>query len=214
MEEKSQDPGRISRREREMQRHRNEILEAALESFARHGYERTSMQEIAVQAELSVGKLYTHFEGKESIFREIVDLHMETIYKKIDQAYLGESRTVDKIRAGLRTAIEYFNDNIEFFRVYWERNRLNRFSDLKKVSEREIVFMSDMIEKAIEDGELSPGIDPRIHAAMMEGAGHRLLEVLFENGKGVDMIPEILDSVFLRPYEITELDRQYEKEIG
>ena len=66
-----QDPGRLSRRERTRKQHREEILSAATGLFARHGYDGTSMQMIADEAEISVGKLYLHFEGKEDIYREI-----------------------------------------------------------------------------------------------------------------------------------------------
>ncbi len=45
---------KLSRRERERQRHRREVLEAALNLFSQKGFEQTAMAAIAEQAEFAV----------------------------------------------------------------------------------------------------------------------------------------------------------------
>lgn len=49
-----------------------QINRAAVELFVKEGYERTSMQKIAELAGVSKRTLYSHFENKESLFRECV----------------------------------------------------------------------------------------------------------------------------------------------
>jgi AcrR family transcriptional regulator len=51
---------------------RRQLLEAALTVFARHGYRKTSMDEIAQAADVSRQGLYLHFPTKEDLFREMV----------------------------------------------------------------------------------------------------------------------------------------------
>ncbi|MCX7522857.1 TetR/AcrR family transcriptional regulator [Microbacterium sp. STN6] len=51
---------------------REEILDTALEQFARHGYDRTSVREIARQAGLSQAGLLHHFSTKEELFLEVL----------------------------------------------------------------------------------------------------------------------------------------------
>lgn len=46
------------------------ILRAAVELFARHGYERASISAIATRAEVSRPAVFWHFGDKESLFRE------------------------------------------------------------------------------------------------------------------------------------------------
>jgi AcrR family transcriptional regulator len=46
---------------------RNQILHAAITSFARNGFHKTTMQDIATEARLSPGALYRYFESKEQI---------------------------------------------------------------------------------------------------------------------------------------------------
>lgn len=48
------------------------LLEAALEVFARHGYRKTSMEDVAQTAGVSRQGLYLHFPTKEDLFRAAV----------------------------------------------------------------------------------------------------------------------------------------------
>ena len=52
---------------------RARILDIALELFAEHGYEKTSLREIADRLGVTKAALYYHFRTKEDILAGIVD---------------------------------------------------------------------------------------------------------------------------------------------
>src|SRR5947209_16881972 len=52
---------------------RDELLDAALRVFARRGYRRASVDEIAAEAGYSKGALYWHFPGKHELFIALID---------------------------------------------------------------------------------------------------------------------------------------------
>lgn len=52
----------------------DQIAEAALRLFARYGYKRSSMEDIAKEAGLAKATLYLHFKGKDDVFRAMLDL--------------------------------------------------------------------------------------------------------------------------------------------
>lgn len=59
---------------------RQSILAAALLQFGRYGFRRTSMADIAKETGVSRASLYSHFENKEEIFRELsISLHEEAL---------------------------------------------------------------------------------------------------------------------------------------
>lgn len=66
---------KLNRRERNKQRNRQEILEAALQEFSERGYHDTSIQDIAVRAEFAVGTIYALFGTKEDLYRELLREH-------------------------------------------------------------------------------------------------------------------------------------------
>lgn len=51
---------------------RTAILEAAYRVFARDGYERTSVDDIAAEAGVAKPTIYNHFGGKEELFRQVI----------------------------------------------------------------------------------------------------------------------------------------------
>ena len=48
------------------------ILEAAYRVFARRGYEAATVEEITAECGIAKGALYTHFAGKEELFRTVL----------------------------------------------------------------------------------------------------------------------------------------------
>ncbi len=59
---------KISRKEREAQLRRQIILEAAEKLFLSKGYEETTMDEIALEAEFSKGTVYKYFISKDELY--------------------------------------------------------------------------------------------------------------------------------------------------
>ena len=60
-------------RARAKERTRENLLDAAAQVFAAHGYGAASVNEIARTAGVSVGALYTHFESKQELFVALMD---------------------------------------------------------------------------------------------------------------------------------------------
>ncbi|MDM8517399.1 TetR/AcrR family transcriptional regulator [Desulfobacterales bacterium HSG16] len=60
------------RREREKELRRKTILNIAESLFAKQGYHRTGMEEIADMAEVSVGTVYFYFKNKEDILINLI----------------------------------------------------------------------------------------------------------------------------------------------
>src|SRR5438445_13745217 len=50
---------------------RTQLLDAAEEVFGRKGFHETTLKEVAELAEFSVGSVYSFFENKDDLFRQI-----------------------------------------------------------------------------------------------------------------------------------------------
>lgn len=59
------------RKEREKQQRHNDILEAARRVFESKGFLNTTLQDVAKEAEISVGLIYRYFQSKEDIFASL-----------------------------------------------------------------------------------------------------------------------------------------------
>lgn len=65
-------PPRLTRKESQQQT-RERLLDAALEVFSRRGYHAASVDEIAAEASLSKGAVYSNFSSKEDVFLALID---------------------------------------------------------------------------------------------------------------------------------------------
>jgi AcrR family transcriptional regulator len=64
-------------RKEAQQRTRERVVEAAAKVFARRGYHRATVDEIASEAGFTIGALYSNFSGKEDLFLAIADRQVE-----------------------------------------------------------------------------------------------------------------------------------------
>jgi AcrR family transcriptional regulator len=80
----------------------NEILEAAFEEFALHGYAATRLEDVATRAGVTKGTIYVYFESKERVFEALVRERGKVARERM--APFFEERgdpTIDSIRADL-----------------------------------------------------------------------------------------------------------------
>jgi TetR/AcrR family transcriptional regulator of autoinduction and epiphytic fitness len=66
---------------------RDRILDAAVSEFQERGFTGASMDRIAERAEVSKRTVYNHFDGKETLFRSIVDLIVEEANDTVNVTY-------------------------------------------------------------------------------------------------------------------------------
>jgi AcrR family transcriptional regulator len=87
------------RKQQERQARRRRIQRAAREVFAERGYAKTSIEQIARQASLSVGAIYLYFRSKEDLY---VSLLEDTL--QVFDAELTQARTRTEVGGRLRAA--------------------------------------------------------------------------------------------------------------
>lgn len=189
-------------REREAERCRDAILGAAVELFARHGYGSTSMKQIADRVKISVGKLYNHFKGKEEIYQELMQRHMNGLHVRSTDGCSTDDPPMAQLRCRITKGFEYFKEHRDFMAIYHRENPLDLSGMISEQLRRNRDTVAVLFAKAIERGDI-PEEAPDILAIILMGAGHALLDVLLERrgAEAFDEVPEIIDRLILRPLE-------------
>jgi len=106
-------PRTISKNEEIRQESMKKIMDAAFSLIARHGYESTSIAQIAKKAGVSKGLMYNYFDSKEDLLEKLVTGAMNEGDKVI-----GELLDEDP-RVTLRNIIEWFFKELEERPEYW-----------------------------------------------------------------------------------------------
>ncbi len=61
---------------------RTAILDASRDLFARFGYKKTTMEDIAMALRKGKSSLYYYFKNKEEIFQAVIELESELLYSQ------------------------------------------------------------------------------------------------------------------------------------
>ena len=114
---------KLSRRDREKRRQRQDMLDAALELFSQNGYHNVSMNEIAEKAEFAVGTLYKFFSNKEDLYKSLMLENSERFHSVLTKALNQGDDEVTKLRDYVRAKGEVFMENASVVRLYHAETR-------------------------------------------------------------------------------------------
>ena len=66
---------------------KEKIMQSAMENFAKNGFDRTRMEDIATAASLAKGTLYLYFKNKEDLFYAICDHNLEELRNQLSRLF-------------------------------------------------------------------------------------------------------------------------------
>jgi AcrR family transcriptional regulator len=158
-----------TRRDRQIQRKRQEILAAASEVFAQKGYAAATTKDIANAADLGESTLYNYFESKRDILLAILEENhalLDTVFQ-MTQGLANRDALIELFDRSL----EIFSGRIPFIRTIlaeaWVDNDvLNTYvvTRLKQASR----LIEDFIENQVSAGVFRP-IDPALGSRLALG---------------------------------------------
>lgn len=137
---------REERRLRQQDISRTQLLDAAEEVFGRKGFHETTLREIAELAEFSVGSVYSFFESKDDLFRQIFvrrgEEFMPGMHAILDRR---DTDPVSQLHDLVDFQVGFFRQHPRFGRLYL------RYSNATMLSvDREIdAVMRDRYEEAM-----------------------------------------------------------------
>jgi AcrR family transcriptional regulator len=95
---------------------RQRVLDAARDLFDSHGYQGTTIREIAKRAQVSVGSVFTTFASKGEILSEVMQTRLDPLYAEIDRVmpHLRGS-TADRLRTMFAIHFEFEARHVRLF---------------------------------------------------------------------------------------------------
>jgi AcrR family transcriptional regulator len=149
---------------------RSEILKAARGVFARKGFVRGIIDEIAKEAGVAKGTVYLYFHSKREIYRAVLHNDMESLNRVTVENIDAESALRDKIRAFVRTRIEKSEAKRDFFKIMDSDSGSLAFtrSQYHNYLKGPVEHMKAAIEEAVRKGEIRPVPTERIAWAITD----------------------------------------------
>lgn len=92
-------------------RKQNEIFEAALKLFARFGYQKTTVDDVASQVGMSKGNVYFYVSSKRDLYEKTVSNALQQWRDTVGAAVARVDDVVEKFSAMARMSFEYLVDH-------------------------------------------------------------------------------------------------------
>lgn len=110
-----QTPERLTREEKKA-RTRAQLMDAAAAVFARRGYVAASLDEVAEEAGLTKGAVYSNFDSKENLFEAVIDERLtEPMRQGAEVIDMTTGTTEDHAMAGARVFVDVVEQEREVF---------------------------------------------------------------------------------------------------
>ena len=120
---RSGDPARWARRQ-------EQILDAAVQLFAEHGYSDTDTQLLAEKLQVGKGTLYRYFRSKRDLFLAAADRVMRQMRQCVDASIEGIEEPLDCIAIAVRAFLTFFAEHPEYVELLMQERA--QFKDRKK----------------------------------------------------------------------------------
>jgi len=153
--------GQQSRRERKKEETRRRILEASFKLFVQQGFENTTIDQIAEEADIGKGTFYNYFPTKEAALFEFLEDLGHQRGTKIWPEVIRLQDTRQRLAKAFATLASWFEEYPELLRVYM-MDRINTGFKTPASYKRNHfeLFLAEILRLGQEMGDIRDDITP------------------------------------------------------
>jgi TetR/AcrR family transcriptional regulator, fatty acid metabolism regulator protein len=100
--------------------YRRAILEAAERVFVESSFADAKIADIAREAGMATGSIYTYFASKEQIFQSLLELRGEELLGQLDAGSRAPAAPLDRLEAVVRTSLAHVEEHRSMFVLFTE----------------------------------------------------------------------------------------------
>lgn len=136
---------------------RTQIMDASLKLFAEHGYLSTSVSQIAKEAGVAKGLIYSYFESKEEILRSITREGIDDIFSALGESANKTFVSDEEVVAVMDRIFDRVLERAEFYKLYYSMflhpHVMESFQDeMEEIAVRMVTpFLDYFASKGYED---------------------------------------------------------------
>ena len=180
---------RLTRREKEKQRQRNEMFTVALELFSKKGFYNVSMHEIAQKADFAIGTVYKFFKNKEDLYKSMLMEKAHEIHKTLKEVLDSKRDPLTVLRDYVAVKGAVFAENVETVRLYFAETQGASYNvkagldrDIQSLYDEVLEKLASLFKAGIRK-KLFRKLDPYYMAVALEGLTNSFLFCWLEDTK-------------------------------
>ncbi len=148
----------------------DDIVDIAVRVFLEHGYDGTSMEDLARAAGISKSSFYYHVSGKEELLEHGVNRALDALFGVLDEPGALDGRAVDRLRHVLRRMVGIVAERLPevalLVRATGNTATEKRALDRRREFDRSV---TRLMRQAMRDGDVRATADPALATRLMLG---------------------------------------------
>lgn len=135
------------------------IRKAGLRLIFEHGYEATSLRQLAAEVGIRPSSLYNYMHTKQDLLFSLIEMHMQELLDQVDAALTDVGEPVDRLAAFVAFHVRYHMvRKSEVSVVNFELRSLDaeHYATVVEMRKRYESRLSDVIEDGIQRGIFGP----------------------------------------------------------
>ncbi|MDX2091880.1 MAG: TetR/AcrR family transcriptional regulator [Kofleriaceae bacterium] len=169
-----------SRREREREEIREQIIDVARRLFVNEGYANVTVRKIADAIDYTPGAIYSYFEDKDAIFHAVHQKGFGELMNRMANVVLEvatkSGTPLDQIRGIGAAYLAFARENPEMYDLMFVAEAPMQNKDMERWPEgaRTFDLLRGVVRTAIDGGWIAPG-DPDAVAYLLWSAAHGMV---------------------------------------
>lgn len=135
-----------------MQNRRRALLDKAEFLFAEHGFEGTSIRDLAKEAGMNLAMISYYFGSKEKLFEALVEDRSSSLLEKVKAPNESTSDPVQRLAALVPSLVDRWLANPRFYRILYREASLNSRPELKRIIADTLLRQVNEFRKILQDG--------------------------------------------------------------
>lgn len=193
------------------------IRREAAASFFAHGYEATSLRQVAAAVGIKVGSLYNHITSKEDLLLSVMGGTMDDLTALMKAALAGHSDPVERLLAFVECHIRFHAERAQ--EVFIGNSELRSLPPAARaeITEKRRAYrtvLEDLIVR-VTDGVVGQPMSPRLQAYSVVAIGtHVSSWYRADGGFSLDEIIDTYTKIILRGLGVADADQRVDSHLA
>ncbi len=196
---------RIAVTEEDKEAQKQRIIRAAIRVFGRYGYHKSTVSQVARQADMGRGTLYWYYKSKEDIFRSIVQQFMSEATEKINRQLQTNISFESKIKGFIRDWLELATREEDIARIMYSvfsqshgKFAQEMLKSVKKMYLDIIEILKNCFAREILKGQMRPADTRRLARLLIGLLDGIILQHIFVEKISPEPMTEVLTKLVLQ----------------
>jgi AcrR family transcriptional regulator len=181
---------------------RAEIVTVASKIFSRHGFRKTTMDQIAESTNMGKSSIYYYFKSKEDIFAAVVVREAQELKYALKDVIQSGATPIDRLKDYIWFRLYHVKTVSNFYAAMKEESlvKMGFVADIRKrFEEQEYVMLKEILDTGIKEGAFKlndSGIGAVAIMTMMKGLEIPLFLNAYSRTKKEKLLDDLMNVVF------------------